>query len=109
MSLDYTSLLEIAELIELKAEIRAKTGDGVTAAAFFEVAEGLRALASDPDIPALTLTVPHGGPYKALAELAVALVSGHITPAEYVEAATAWIGRDIAQERARNLCATATA
>lgn len=109
--LDREGLLDLAEILQLKAEVKAKQGDK-DATAFFEVAEGILALADDPDLPALALSVPYGVNYKALADLAVALVTGRITMQEYVEAAAVFIDRERAKERALGLCnmkATATA
>lgn len=107
--LDRDGLLELAEIIEIKGEVRAKTGDR-RATAFYEVAEGIRALANDANLPPLTLTLPHTGPYKALADLAVALVSGHITINEYTEAAAALgLTRSEAAEKGCKLCHMATA
>lgn len=101
---DREGLLDLASVIQLKAEIRAKEGDAKGASVLYEVAEGFRGMANDPDLPALALAVPQGGAYRALADLAVALVTQHITVPEYIEAATIWLGRDIATERARDLC-----
>jgi hypothetical protein len=107
--LDRDGLCELADILEMKAQVKAKRGED-NACVFYEVAEGIRALAEDPNLPPLMLSVPFAGPYKALADLAVALVTDHITIHEYIEAAAALgLTRLEARERGYKLCHMATA